>query len=214
MDETEQSHGGARPVSQILLDLKEEAEKGDLSIGHVVDSLETRAFGMLLIIFALPVAIPFLYGIPQIVSVPMLMLAGQMVAGREAPWLPENVRARMLPRQSFIAVVKRGVPIIRWFEKIAKPRLTLFTGRRAERIIGVFLCIFCASILVPLPLTNTLPGIAVGIVSIGFIERDGLIVLAGTILGTVWVGFLIAVPLGLTAYTVDQLFFNEGGTAP
>lgn len=202
--------GEERPVSQVLLDLKAEAEQGELTIGRVIDSLESRAFGMLLIIFALPVAIPFLYGIPQIVSVPMLMLAGQMVAGREAPWLPDNVRARSLPQQSFIAVVRRGVPVIRWFEKISKPRLQFITGRKAERVIGLFLCLFCLSIMVPLPLTNTFPGIAVAIVAIGFIERDGVLVLVGTLFGTAWVGFLIAVPLGLTAYTVDQLFFGEG----
>ena len=211
MADHDMTHDGVRPVSQVLLDLKAEAQAGDLSVGRVIDSLETRAFGMLLIIFALPVAIPFLYGIPQIVSVPMLVLCLQMVAGREAPWLPEKFRARMMPSQSFIAVVKRGVPIIRWFEKISKPRLQFVTGRVAERTIGVFLCLFCASILVPLPGTNTVPGIAVGIVSIGFIEKDGVIVLGGTLLGFLWVGMLIAAALGLTAFTIDQLGGGDTG---
>ena len=59
------------------------------------------------------------------------------------------------------------------------------------KITGLFLVLFCASILVPLPLTNTVPGFAVAIASFGLMQKDGLAVIAGMILGTVWIGGLI-----------------------
>ncbi|MEO1426338.1 MAG: exopolysaccharide biosynthesis protein, partial [Pseudomonadota bacterium] len=53
------------------------------------------------------------------------------------------------------------------------------------------LLIPCASILVPLPSTNTAPGIGVTIAAIGLIERDGLLVIFGLTLGLAWVLLLV-----------------------
>ncbi len=79
-----------------------------------------------------------------------------------------------------------------WVERLAKPRLTWLTGRRAERLVGGVLVLFCASILVPLPATNTAPGIAVALTSFGLMERDGLLTLAGLALGLAWIAGLVA----------------------
>ena len=47
-----------------------------------------------------------------------------------------------------------------------------------------------ASILLPLPSTNTVPGIGVAIASLGLIERDGLLVILGLFIGFLWVALL------------------------
>jgi hypothetical protein len=57
--------------------------------------------------------------------------------------------------------------------------------------VGAAFVIFCASILIPLPATNTTPGVAVALASIGLITRDGLLVLAGLVLGLSWITLLI-----------------------
>ncbi|MEO0991418.1 MAG: exopolysaccharide biosynthesis protein, partial [Pseudomonadota bacterium] len=43
----------------------------------------------------------------------------------------------------------------------------------------------------PLPGTNTVPGFAVVIVSMGLLQRDGLLVILGMLLGTAWIASLI-----------------------
>lgn len=58
-------------------------------------------------------------------------------------------------------------------------------------MIGLFLFVFSASILTPLPMTNTVPGMAVAVTAFGLMQKDGLAVTAGMILGTAWVGALI-----------------------
>ncbi len=60
-----------------------------------------------------------------------------------------------------------------------------------DRVFGVALVLFSASILVPLPGTNTVPGFAVVIVSMGLLQRDGILVLIGSLIGTVWIATLI-----------------------
>jgi hypothetical protein len=61
----------------------------------------------------------------------------------------------------------------------------------SERIIGAIMVMFCASILVPLPMTNTVPGFAVALASFGLMARDGILVLGGLILGSAWIAGLI-----------------------
>lgn len=180
-------------TSALLERLADEAAGETMTVGGLLDALEDRAFGLALLILALPCAIPFLYGIPQVVAVPMLLIAAQIVAGRHTLWMPAKVRARSFSTESFRAMVTRGVPWIRRFEAFARPRLSALVGGAGERIFGVLLVAFCATILIPLPATNTTPGIAVAIVSLGFIERDGLLASLGALLGAIWIAVLATV---------------------
>ncbi len=184
-------------TSDILQDLAQEITTDQLTIGQLVDVLQDRAFGILLLILALPCAIPFLYGIPQIMSVPLLFVAAQIIIGRHEPWLPEGIRQRSFSTNAFRSMVDKGVPYIKWLEILSRPRLTWLTKGSLERLLGVLLMIFSASIAIPLPLTNTVPGIVVGIIALGLTERDGLMILGGAILGSGWVIFLISLAGGI-----------------
>ena len=162
-----------------------------ITLGWLLDQLHERAFGIFLLILALPCCIPFLYVIPQIVALPLLFVAAQMVAGRRAPWLPAQFRDRPIQIANLASVSERAKPYLQYFERISRPRLSVLTRPPLDRVIGLFLVLFCASILVPLPSTNTVPGIAVAIAALGLLERDGLLVTLGVILGAVWIGFLV-----------------------
>jgi len=170
------------------------AEDGiEASLGDVLDRMHERGFGLLLLLFALPCCIPFLYGVPQIMALPLLALAAQLAAGRDAPWLPERLRARRASLASLRGVVDRAERYVGWVERLARPRLPWITDAVGVRIVGALLLVPCASILVPLPSTNTAPGLGVAILSVGLMERDGLLVLAGLALGLVWVALLVLV---------------------
>lgn len=173
------------------------------TLGALVDAMDERAFGLLLLILALPCCLPFLYGIPQIVAVPMIAITAQLAYGREAPWLPQKLRQREFEIAGMRNIVTRASRYLGWVERIAQPRLTALTDNRGAQIVGLLLLIPCASILVPLPSTNTTPGIGVAIASVGLLERDGLLVLAGLTLGLLWVAFLIGVFVLLGAEGID-----------
>lgn len=167
------------------------APEEGLSLGGIRDGLNKSAFGALLIVLALPVSIPFLYGIPQIVSVPMMALAGQMVMGRKEPWLPRKMADRMLSKSALTQISGGARKWFGWVERLARPRLQFLASRPAERLIGLLLIIFCASIMLPVPLTNTVPGIAVAIVGFGLLAKDGLLIIPGLLLGAIWIAGLV-----------------------
>ena len=101
--------------------------------------------------------------------------------------MPDKLGNRKIDRKGLTQMAAGGRKWLGWIERIVRPRFTMITGKRSERVIGLFLCIFCASILVPLPMTNTVPGFAVAIASFGLMQKDGLMVIAGLIIGSAWV---------------------------
>ncbi|MEM1374183.1 MAG: exopolysaccharide biosynthesis protein [Pseudomonadota bacterium] len=162
-----------------------------VSLGWVLEELQERAFGLFLLILALPCCIPFLYGVPQVVALPLMFVSGHLVFGYRTPWLPARLAARQIDGGSLEALATRAGPWLRRLEALSKPRLTALTRAPADRVVGIALVIFCASILVPLPLTNTVPSFAVVAIAMGLLQRDGVLVILGTLLGTAWIASLV-----------------------
>jgi hypothetical protein len=69
----------------LIAGLAGQAGDDGLTIGQIVDRLDERSFGVLILILAVPCLVPALYGVPQIVGIPILLLAGQMLIGRHEP---------------------------------------------------------------------------------------------------------------------------------
>ncbi|TGY90218.1 exopolysaccharide biosynthesis protein [Marinicauda algicola] len=189
IDEDVLPHGG---LVAALEAIHAAAPEGGLRLIDFMEGLGERAFGVVLFALAIPVCIPFLYGVPQIVALPMMALSLQMAIGRAEPWLPARFKARMIAKADLARMARGARKWFGWLEALARPRLVWLSGPRAEQAVGAVFILFCASILVPLPLTNSTPGIAIAIASLGLITRDGLLVLAGLVLGLVWIAILTA----------------------
>jgi hypothetical protein len=181
----------SRTLLQAIEQMAEAAPEAGFSLREIFDQLDESAFGATLFLLALPCCVPFLYLVPQIVAVPMMALAAQMCLGRDEPWLPAGLAARKIDKAGLTAMATGGRKWFGWIEALVRPRLTFITGKRSERVVGLFLVLFCASILLPLPMTNTVPGFGVAIASFGLMQKDGLAVLAGLLIGTIWIGALV-----------------------
>lgn len=178
-------------ISDRLDHLAAEAQGQTVTLGWVLDQLHERAFGLFLLVLALPCCIPFLYGIPQIVSLPLMFVSVQMLLGRRVPWLPARLAARTVSSGDLHSLARRAGPWLRRIEAVSRPRLSVLTRSPMDRLVGAALVLFSASILVPLPGTNTVPGIAVVGVAMGLLQRDGILVLLGVGLGTTWIATLL-----------------------
>jgi len=174
--------------------LAEASGPDGLTLREIRDRLDERAFGLMILILAIPCLVPALYGVPQIVGIPILLLAGQMLVGRAEPWLPEaalkrTVSKAMLDRMADFATKRMG-----WFERLSRPRLTIFTTGIAERAAAIFMIL--ATLTIILPLTNTVPSVALSLLAVGLIQRDGLFVAAGAAVATGWATALAVIGIG------------------
>ncbi len=184
-----------RTLLQNIEDLAAAAPEDGFTLREIFARLDERAFGAALFLLAVPCCIPFLYGVPQVVALPMIALSAQMLMGRSEPWLPDRLARRRINRKGLTGMARGGRKWLGWIEAIVRPRLSVITGPRSERLIGAFLLAFCASILTPLPLTNTVPGFAVAVCAFGLMQKDGLAVLAGLIIGSAWITALVTAAL-------------------
>lgn len=186
-------------TSQRLSRLAGDAEEAAVTLDWILAQLRERAFGLFLLVLALPCCIPFLYGIPQIVALPLMFVSVQLVIGRRLPWLPDRLGARTVTKDALATLAQRAEPWLLRIEAVSRPRLIALTRAPLDQLVGVALVLFSASILVPLPGTNTVPGIAVVIIAMGLLQRDGALVILGTVLGTGWIATLIVAGATLTS---------------
>jgi hypothetical protein len=178
-------------ISDRLAQLVSDAKGETVTLDWILGQLHERAFGLFLLILALPCCIPFLYGLPQIVALPLMFVAAQILLGRRVPWLPGKLSARTVSAEGLGTLSRRSAPWLKRIEAVSRPRLTALTNAPVDRLVGLVLVLFSASILVPLPGTNTVPGLAVVIVAMGLLQRDGVLVLLGGALGTAWIATLV-----------------------
>ncbi|MEO0613836.1 MAG: exopolysaccharide biosynthesis protein, partial [Pseudomonadota bacterium] len=89
-------HGSSAPTSPETPPETESDTKADaiVTLGGLVALMDQRAYGFLLLLLALPCCLPFVYGLPQLVALPMLALAAQLAAGRAHPWFPARLANR------------------------------------------------------------------------------------------------------------------------
>ncbi len=178
----------------LVADLARLSGPDGLTLREIRDRLDERAFGLMVLILAIPCLVPALYGVPQIVGIPILILAGQMLAGRVEPWLPEVVLKRRVSKAWLDRMADFATLRMHWFERLSRPRLTIFAEGWAERVVALFMIL--ATLTIILPLTNTIPSVALTLLAVGLIQRDGLFVAAGAVVATGWATALATVGIG------------------
>ncbi|MBI3506809.1 MAG: exopolysaccharide biosynthesis protein [Proteobacteria bacterium] len=200
----------ARTVSQILLELRAR-EAGRVKLRDLVDALDDRAFGAAMLLFALPnaVGIGTIPGVSTLFGVPQIVLAIQMILGYPRPKLPDWLLDRSLARADFETMVARGVPWLQRIERVLKPRLPALTDGWIERPLGLVFLVLATIVSLPIPLGNQPPAVAMALIGLGHVGRDGAFVAAGCAAGVVAVFIAAAVVAGGAAMVwlaVEHLF--------
>jgi|AGTN01.1.fsa_nt_gi Uncharacterized ABC-type transport system, permease components len=185
---------GRIPASRLLAGFAEHWQGERVRLKDVVDVLEDRAYGLLLLVLAFPNVIPNpIPGLSGILGVPLVLVAAQLALGRPHPWFPAFLAERSMATGDFRAVVEKIAPWLQKFERLTRPRLRWLSNPVAERLLAAF-CLFLAIILaLPIPLGNMLPALAVSLIALGLIEHDGLAIGAGAVLGIVSIFIVSAV---------------------
>ena len=186
--------GGTQPhrrMSTILTGLVQTAGGERVSLGDMVDAFDARAYGPLIVLFAAPNVLPIaLPGISALLGAPLILLTGQLMIGRRRPWLPDVLRRRSLARGSFESLVGRIVPRLVRLEALIRPRLLPLTSGWGKRLIGAAGVILAALVFLPIPFGNAIPGVALVLMAVGLLGRDGLAVMAGGVVGAI--GLVVA----------------------
>ncbi len=211
--DTNTDHLRPPQASFILSGLGKMFPEGRVTIGALMDALGDAGLGILLIVFALPSFIPT-PGLPVgfVSGTVVALIALQVMTGRHTLWLPDRLRNFSMPASILVKGAAYLAKPMRFFERWLKPRYSQFTGKTARMFLALPILILAISIVLPIPLGNQAPSIALIAFGFGLIERDGLAILVAIILSVVamaWLTFVIifgveAISLG-TAYVASVL---------
>ena len=190
MSLTETSTGRPRRFSDTLERMG--AHGGEkLHLGEIVEAFGERAFGAVMLLFAIVNMLPWPPGGTTLTGAPLLFLSAELAWGRDRLWLPRWLGRASVKRDRFRTLSGRLMKIIRFSEALSRPRLYFMTGRLGQGLIG--LACLCLSAILVLPVFggNLIPAVAIGFFSLGIMQRDGLTVLLGWSMTGVTVAVLI-----------------------
>ncbi|MBI4030112.1 MAG: exopolysaccharide biosynthesis protein [Proteobacteria bacterium] len=182
-----------RPLSRLISDLRQEVLRAEkVNIGFLADALHERGFGVLILVFAGPMALPLPVppGINLILALPLVFLTAQQALGRHRLWMPEKLLRKPMPKDKMTGLLGGMVP---WFEKIellVRPRMGWITQDGPSRVFGALGLVMALTACLPIPMTHSVPSMGLVLMAVGTLMRDGLAVVAGAIVGIGWIGLL------------------------
>ena len=174
-----------------------------ISLGELLAKLDSRAYGFVLLLLAAPNLTPgpSIPGFSTVFGLPAIVFAVQMLLGHRQPWLPARLARITLPRQRLANLITRALPTIMRVDRMLRPRLPALTGRTGQRLTGLSCLVQGALLTLPIPIFSIAPALAILLIAIGMIGRDGLVAALGHGTGVAIIGTTV----GLSA-TILSLF--------
>jgi hypothetical protein len=159
------------PTSVLLQRLHDEAPTDHFTLSWVMRGLHKRGFGLILLLLALVAIAP---GVSIVAGLLLMIPAFQMIAGQPAPVFPRRIAVHPLPTRHLAALVQRAVPVLRYLEKFIHPRWP--TPREAtKRLVGAVVLLNITLLFTPVPLSNVVPALVIALISLAYLEEDGLL---------------------------------------
>jgi hypothetical protein len=149
-----------------------------ISVEALLEPLQRRAFGFVLLLLAIPNFIPVPLGIGGIMGVLVIALGLEMLLGLEHPWIPGFLRRRTVSREGLLRFLDRAEPITRRLETICKPRLQRLTRRPFTLVSGAIMILIGILLALPIPFTNYVFGGMLIAFAFALVERDGALLVA------------------------------------
>jgi hypothetical protein len=172
------------PLSVVLFRLANDNGRDRISVGDLLAALGDRAIGALMFFFAAPNILPVPPGVSTLLGAPLLFFSAQLMLGMR-PWLPSVITRRSISRDDLGTLVRRIVPWLAKAEKLLKPRALVLVRPPVEYVVGLVCLVLAAILMLPIPLGNTLPALAISLLALGVLERDGVWIAIGLLASAV-----------------------------
>jgi hypothetical protein len=169
------------PLSAQLSEIVDRDGPERLSFTELAAELQGRAWGGLLFIFAAINMLPLPPGTSAFFALPILLVSGQMVAGRTNPWFPRRLDRRGVAKHELQKLISKIGWLETRIERILKPRLAALTGPAAARAIGAICFLLALIAAIPVPLFHIAPAAAILLFGLALIYRDGALVIAAAL---------------------------------
>jgi hypothetical protein len=161
---------------------------GPKTLGALGDAFGEKSFAVTILLLMFVPALPLpTGGISHVFEAITFVLAGQMLLGQRAIWLPERWQGRELGPTT----TDKAVPfMIRWIRRVegfSRPRgASLFGQGWVLRLLGLLMMALAiaAALAPPFSGLDTLPSLGAVAVALSIILEDVLVLAVGIVIGT------------------------------
>ena len=187
-----------RRTSDILKKVIADESQEVLTVEQLVKALGPTSFGTSLMVFSIPEVLPIpLPGMTMAMVIPTGIISSQLIRGKREIRLPNALLKRSIPRKAFAAAVRAILPFLERAERGTRARWRWASNPVAKRFLGLFILVMAAVIALPIPFTNMPAAISIFIIALGMVERDGVLISLGILLGLATVAMIGALGLGI-----------------
>jgi hypothetical protein len=174
---------------------------GEKTLGSLIQLFEEKSFAIVFVVLLGVPALPLpTGGATHVFEIIAVLLALELIVGREQIWLPQRWRRLELAGERQQRFITGLTKMIRWLERFSRPRLRfLFDHRLSNIVFGVLVIGGSLAAFVAPPFTglDTLPALGVVLLSLGVLLEDLIVVIAALLVGVA--GVALEIVLGSAA---------------
>ncbi len=171
------------------------------TLGAMNDVFAEKSFAVTIMLLMFVPALPLpTGGVTHVFEAITVVLAAQMVLGRQTIWLPARWNRRDLGATATTKTIPFVVRRVRQVERFSHPRGTrLFASRWSMRVLGLVLMGFAVAAAVAPPFSglDTLPALGAVAIALSIILEDIFVLAVGLLLGTGGVVLILTVGAAL-----------------
>jgi hypothetical protein len=178
--------------------------EGDKTLDGLISVFGRASFALLFVLLLGVPALPLpTGGATHVFEIIAVLLALQLIAGRDEIWLPQRWRGLQLAGARQQKFLNGLMKLIRRLERLSRPRLRfLFAHRLTDVVFGLLVIVLTVAAFVAPPFSglDTLPSLGVVLLALGVMLEDILIVGAGVVAGAG--GIVLEIVLGRAAFSL------------
>lgn len=170
------------PLEDVLDKAANAAKVDQVKIADILDLYGDRSFGPILLLLGLIAVIPpvgAIPGVPAAVGVVIILFSVQMLIGRKHVWLPGFIADRSIGKDKIRKAHEKSETVLAAIDHMVTERLEWATGGPARYVAAVLVTLLSLA-LIPLelvPFAVAIPGVAISVIGLALMARDGALML-------------------------------------
>jgi hypothetical protein len=175
------SESPSRPTEDVLDKIDHAADQHDpLTFGNIMDVIGQHSFAPILLLIGLIMMVPGpadIPGVPVVLGLIVIVVAGQLVLHREHLWIPGWMERQKITAERAHKMVSLMRKPAQWIDYLTKPRYRWLVNHAGAAVVGLA-CILVAMttpILEFVPFSANLAGASIVAFSVALLAKDGLL---------------------------------------
>jgi hypothetical protein len=173
------------PSSRVLQEVIRQAPAGYVTVGWLTSTLHRHSFGIIMLALGLLATTPVGSTVPGLI---LAVIAVQLIVGRTEPVFPHFIMTRRLPTKQLLRLGGRAIHVLKYLEKVVHSRWPM-TFEVAKRAVGIMVLLLTGVLLLtPVPLSNVAPAMVISLISLAYVEEDGLVLCVALLAAIILIG--------------------------